>query len=287
MGLSRLEDVSGLDVDDLPARVRIPVRLGFSPPTEGEDLVARRRSVDAQVVRAAVGRARRCGRRLSSWAARDLPVSEHGSRLHAMLDEDLGWEGRAEADPLRLWLAGLIDALPDRLRLGLDDLRDLLDDHFEAFDRELLGGEGGGVQVLEVVEARARTFEHLFLVGCNRGVFPRPVQEDALLPDTLRHVLSRTGHGPLPDLAEKREGFDEERFLFAQLLAAGGHVTLSWLEVDDDHRAMAPSPLVERLRAAAQRHAPGPSPDRGRLRRSGCARPPDRTRGRHRRGPRR
>ena len=250
MGLSRLEDVAALDVEGLPDRVRIPVRLGFSARPESEELVLRRRSVASATVRSAVDRGRRLLRRMGSWSGRDLPLREHAARLGATLDEDLGWEGRGETEPLRLWLDALLDGLPDDLALDLDDLRDLLAAHFEPFDREALGGAGGGVQVLEVVEARARTFDHLFVLGCNRGVFPRPVQEDALLPDSLRHVLARTGHGPLPDLAEKREGFDEERFLFAQLLASSERVTLSWLEVDDDHRAMAPSPLVERLRAA-------------------------------------
>ena len=249
MGLSRLEDVAGLDGEGLADRVAIPVRLGFSPRPESKELVLRRRWIPSAAVRSAGERARRLLRRLASWGAGDLPVREHAARLGAMLDEDLGWQERGEIDPLRLWLGGLLDALPTDLALDLDDLRDLLSAHFEPFDREALGGAGGGVQVLEVVEARARTFDHLFVLGCNRGVFPRPVQEDALLPDSLRHVLARTGHGPLPDLAEKREGFDEERFLFAQLLASSERVTLSWLEVDDDHRTMTPSPLVERLRA--------------------------------------
>lgn len=253
MGLSRLEDVAALDVEDLSEGVRIPVRVGFSPRPESEELVLRRRSVSSAAVRSAADRARRLLSRLVSWSGRDLPLREHAARLGVTLDEDLGWEGRGESDPLRLWLDDLLEALPTELELDLDDLRDLLADHFEPFDREALGGAGGGVQVLEVVEARARTFDHLFVLGCNRGVFPRAVQEDALLPDSLRHVLARTGHGPLPDLAAKREGFDEERFLFAQLLASSARVTLSWLEVDDDHRAMAPSPLVERLRAAPDR----------------------------------
>lgn len=255
MGLSRLEDVAALDAGSLPERVRLPVRLGFVDRKEGEGLALPRRTVRRAAVTAAVDRAARLLRRLESWARRDLPLAEHAVRLNTLLDEDLGWKDHGEAEPGRRWLTGLLQALPAALDLGLRDLRDLLADHFAPFDREALGGRGGGVQVLEVVEARGRTFDHLFLLGCNRGVFPRPVQEDALLPDSLRRVLARSGHGPLPDLAEKREGFDEERFLFAQLLASSPAVTLSWLEVDDDHRAMAPSPLVERLRAAGDGHA--------------------------------
>ncbi|HEV7516554.1 MAG TPA: PD-(D/E)XK nuclease family protein, partial [Thermoanaerobaculia bacterium] len=43
--------------------------------------------------------------------------------------------------------------------------------------------------------------------------------------------------------------FDEERYLFAQLLSAAPAVTLSWQSADDDGRPRSPSPLVERLLA--------------------------------------
>ena len=67
-----------------------------------------------------------------------------------------------------------------------------------------------------MTEARARTFDHLFLIGLNRDVFPRSMREDPLLPDDLRRILQRV----LPDVPIKRAGFDEERYLFAQLLSA-------------------------------------------------------------------
>jgi RecB family exonuclease len=113
---------------------------------------------------------------------------------------------------------------------------------------EPLGGRGGGVQVLAVVEARARTFDHLFLVGMNRDVFPRTIQEDPLLPDGVRRPLAEV----LPDLAEKAAGHDEERFLFAQLLSSSPYVSLSWQASDEEGKARAPSTLVERLRGQRQ-----------------------------------
>jgi RecB family exonuclease len=104
------------------------------------------------------------------------------------------------------------------------------------------------VQVLDAIEARGLTFEHLFVVGLNRGVFPRVVNEDPLLPDSLRAVLSRHGFGVLQDLPQKLTGYDEERYLFSQLLSAGEEVTLSWQDVDEDNHQQTASPLVERLR---------------------------------------
>ena len=105
------------------------------------------------------------------------------------------------------------------------------------------------MQLLSVMEARARTFDHLLLVGLNRGVFPRVVSEDPLLPDGVRRALRDV----LPELPVKREGVDEERFLFAQLMASSESVVLSWSATDDGGRARPPSPLVERLRRVASR----------------------------------
>jgi hypothetical protein len=78
----------------------------------------------------------------------------------------------------------------------------------------------------------------------SRDVFPRTIREDPLLRDDLRRILQRV----LPDVPVKRAGFDEERYLFAQLLAAAPAVTLSWQTMDDDGKPVPPSPLVERLR---------------------------------------
>jgi len=105
-----------------------------------------------------------------------------------------------------------------------------------------LGGEGGGVQVLDVTEARGLTFEHLFVVGMNRDLFPRQLREDPLLPDAVRLPLRAI----LPDLPLRRLALEEERHLFAQLVAASENVTLAWQSHDDEGRSRAASSFVER-----------------------------------------
>ena len=147
--------------------------------------------------------------------------------------------------------------VPPTFPLSYDEFVLVLTAAFEGRGAEPLGGRGGGVQVLDVTEARGRTFEHLFLVAARRDVFPRPVREDPLLPDRLRHGLARL----LPDLPIKASGFDEERYLFAQLLSAAPRVTVSWPERDAAGDATAPSPLVERLRRRLC--SPPRSPPRG------------------------
>lgn len=119
----------------------------------------------------------------------------------------------------------------------------LLGQRLEGAGQAPLGGAGAGVQLLTATEARGRSFDQLFLLGLNRDVFPRPVVEDPLLPDSLRRALATL----LLDLPVKGRGFDEERHLFAWLCSAAPEVTLSWQAVSDDGKERPRSPLVERI----------------------------------------
>jgi PD-(D/E)XK nuclease superfamily len=265
LGAARLRDVADLDLERILGdcdAYALPLRQGLSAAAaeagvgNGEDAGepeapepvaawATRRRVPGDLLRAAVRAAGRLDRRLRDWPRR-APAAEHFDRLAALLADDLGWRDDEDAEALAA-VAALRAALPPGVQLAAEELRLVLRAPLDAMGRGALGGAGGGVQVLSVTEARGRTFDHLFLLGLNREEFPRPVREDPLLPDALRAVLRRV----LPDLPEKRGGFDEERYLFAQLLSASPAVTLSWQETDDDGRARSPSPLVERLPLAA------------------------------------
>ncbi len=258
LGAGRLEEVPGLDIERRLERgaYPLPVRRGLRVAAEdGGDadgragrVIAPRRKVPEADLRDHMEAAGALCRRFERWE-RERRLGGHRTRLEDLLFRDLGW--RREGSPAGELLEAVDEAtrvLDPDLELSLDELLLLLQGPLEKAAAGIFGGRGGGVQVLDVTEARGRTFEHLFVVGLNRGVFPRSVREDPLLPDELRAVLGRSGFGVLPDLPAKLDGFDEERFLFAQLAAAAPRVTLSWLEVDDEGAAMAPSPLVERIR---------------------------------------
>ncbi len=175
----------------------------------------------------------------------------HRDRIDALLCSELGWSepvGTPAASAFEV-LDRLDAALPDDFELSLHETGSLLDHELMEREAELrtpLGGEGGGVQVRSVTEARAHRFEHLFLLGMNREVFPRTITEDPLLPDWIRGTL-----GPvLPDLSPKGRGVDEERYLFAELLSSSPAVTLLWQTRDEEGKERAPSPFVIRLQVA-------------------------------------
>jgi RecB family exonuclease len=250
VGAARLRDVARLDPDALLGGgdwLPLPVRRGLA---EGEDEergpVARRRGVRARALRAALASARACEDRLRSWPER-VPLAAHLARLRVLAADELGWpHDSAESALLDGPLRGLEEETPPSVELELDELKLLLRRALCGAGASPLGGAGAGVQVLGAVEARARTFERLFVLGLNREVFPRPIQEDPLLPDALRGRLEQV----LPEIPVKARGFDEEHYLFAQILSASPRVTLSWQVADDDGRALAVSPLVDRLRLA-------------------------------------
>ena len=285
LGAARLEDLPGLPLGKLiqGSRVPLPVRLGFDSverpaddddggPSDGpvkaasldegpeesdgdeggreRNVLLRRRSVAAATVRKAAQAAAGLCKRFDKWPKK-APLRRHFELLRALLRDGLDW---APDHPLTLEIESRLDSGGrglETLELSREELHLVLRDLLANVGRERLGGEGAGVQILDATEARGRTFDHLFLLGLNGGVFPRTVREDPLLGDPLRRRLARQGFGVLPDLPLKRDGAEEERYLFAQLLSAAPAVTLSWQQVDDDNGARTVSPLVERLRWSA------------------------------------
>jgi RecB family exonuclease len=240
LGVARLDELDAVPPGQ--GDIALPVRLGLAP-ADSQARGAPRRRLPRSLLDAAVGAARRLCAHLESWPAR-APVDDHRARLRELVGQ-LGW--RAESDEARALAAELLD--PGRLRdvdpdIEFDDFLLLAERSVAAAADGPVGGEGGGVQLLDVMEARGRTFAHLFVVGLSREAFPRTILEDPLLPDGLRERLRDV----LELLPVKRDGHDEERFLFAQLLAAAPEVTLSAPLCDEDGKARPVSPLLERLR---------------------------------------
>jgi hypothetical protein len=245
LGAARLGQVGELATAGAAADVELPLRAGLVAE-EGGGARAPRRRLRRALLDAAIGRAGDLLHRLAELEDPPLrrPLAERARAVREIARLALGWRdgdpGASELD------SALAELGPPELALDAEELRLLLGRRLAAEGRTALGGAGGGVQILTVTEARGRTFERLWILGLQRDAFPRSVIEDPLLPDELRARLRVL----LPDLARKRDGHDEERFLFAGLVAASPRVALLASTCDDDGRAQEISPLVERLRDA-------------------------------------
>ncbi len=245
LGLQRLADLAAFRDDWLEERgVKLPFDLRLDP-----DPRRRRAYLPADAVRAAVRHARALVRELDGWSLQ-APPADHAERSLSLL-ESFGWSSDAEA---RRGVEEMIVELADELAVFDEVERGewlrMLGERTAGLGEVPIGGEGGGVQVLTVVEARSRTFEHLFVVAFNRGVFPRVAPDDALLPDVVR---ARLAVDVLPEMPVRARSSDEERYLFAQLLSGAPHVHLSWHTSAVDSR-MSRSPYVSDL-------VPAGSPD--------------------------
>ncbi len=171
----------------------------------------------------------------------------------AAVGEFLEWIGRVletlgpvgPDDSLRTALS-VFEEIPADLEVDWAALEPLVLRALEDIDAEPIGGAGGGVQVLTVMEARGRVFDSLFLCGLNRGVFPARVGEDPVFESGLR----RAAAGQLFDLPIRDRDRPEERYLFAQLMASSPSITLSWQEVDSEGAARNPSVFIDRMRLA-------------------------------------
>lgn len=243
LGASRLGELAALE--PTPGKdVRLPLTTGSAvrsdtDPRSGRELV--KAQLPARDLALAVAAAECLRLRLVEWPER-ASLAIHLARFGELRREDLGWSAQDEPEVrVRGALAEL--EVPATAELELWEVALLLRRALPPAAAQLLGGAGGGVQVLGVTEARARTFDQLFIVGLNRGSFPRVGSEDPLLSDDVRGALSAV----LPDVPIKARSRYEERYLFAQLVAAAPAVTLSWQFSGEDGKARVVSPLVERL----------------------------------------
>ena len=178
----------------------------------------------------------------SVWPAH-AHFDAHRAQLLETLEKHLGWSRGGGEAPLFDALDALAEEVPADRALTRAEAVLLVQRALARGVATEIGGSGGGVQVLSVMAARGRCFDHLFVLGMNRGGFPRQPVEDPLLPDALRGALQAL----LPDLPIPARGYSEERHLFAELLSASPHTTLSWQFVTEEGRESARSAFVGRL----------------------------------------
>ena len=248
LGIATLADLTAAPPARWEKGVQLAARIGLAVDEQGS-IRASRRWVSGERFAGMRERAIAALRKLDGEPQR-ARLAERAARL-AQLTDLLGW---GDATPGRAELLAAFEAFE---RAGArpvqrEDWTRVLRSALADASADPLGGSGGGVQVLSVMEARARGFAALRLIGLNRGVFPRRISEDPLLPDALRRALREV----LPDLPIKGEGHEEERFLFAQLVAAAPLVHLSCAERDATGRAAPPSPLFERTPAVLEESEP-------------------------------
>ncbi len=254
LGVSRVADLAALEADAVTASgVALPLAVE-TDDAEAEDLDSPPRLPRA-VLTAATAEAERLVDVMRRWPATATAAVHQLCTLDLL--EALAWlPTMPAARAVRESAAALHAEFPADFEVAADEWRKLLGGRLEGAGDVAIGGRGAGVQVLTVMESRARTFEHLFVVGANRGIFPRVVNEDPMLAEAVR---ARLASDVLPEMPVKGRGADEERYLFAQLMSSAPDVAVSW-HAFGLNGTMTPSPFVDRLRSAAVGDEVGPVP---------------------------
>lgn len=256
LGIPRLADLAALPADAAPS-AGVPLPIAFAPEEDEAETTDIRepRRLSSDRLRRAVAEARQLvvalERRIGAG-----PAALH-RRFTMQVLAALAWdEGSGESRAVHEAVDGLCREFPESFELTGPEWLKLLRDRLGRVGEVPLGGGGAGVQVLTVMEARARTFDRLFVVAANRGAFPRVVHEDPMLPESVR---ARLAADVLPEMPVKRRSADEERYLWAQLLSSAPAVAVSWHVYGADG-TRTPSPFVDRLRRSEGVDGPVPVP---------------------------
>jgi len=242
-GVVRLEQLAAADPESFPGRgdsVYLPVR---EPAGEDDDRLVPRR-LPREALAAEIEQARRF-LVLREGTSGIVAPGEAGALVREMLVSGIAPAKEAGIDPGKL-AEELEGRLPPGFSLEIRELLHLAAELLRAGARRRPGGAGAGVRVMSALRARGIPFRVLFLAGLNRDVFPRVVRDDPFLPDVLRRRLRDV----LPALPLPLAGHDEERWLFAHLVAGADRVVLSWQRASADGAPRNPSPFVKGLELA-------------------------------------
>lgn len=141
----------------------------------------------------------------------------------------------------------------DRMQLPVLDLAGLVTHTEEILAQEMARHpcfRAGGVRLLSLDRSRGLEFDHVFLLGFNRGRFPRRVDTDLWLGEADRQALRESWYGRersvVPGLFPAFEVEEDHKEIQVQDLAAliGGATTsftLSWLRADAAGKQKSPS----------------------------------------------
>ncbi|MBS3735001.1 MAG: PD-(D/E)XK nuclease family protein [Phycisphaerae bacterium] len=100
------------------------------------------------------------------------------------------------------------------------------------------------VDVLDVLDARPLRYDHVFLLGCGEGQFPRGFVDSAVLSEPQRDAWADRGV-----VLDSRRDLDAREMLLFYLAVsrADRHLTLSYMDTDATGRAGAPGSFLRRL----------------------------------------
>ncbi len=181
---------------------------------------------------------------LGSSAARSW--ASHAAAIEEALRSVLRPETRKDDEEAWARIRGLLGAMAtietvmgDVAPVATDEALGWLESGVDASTIPPAGARGGGIRLMDAMQARGLTFREVVLVGMNASLFPRTGDEDPFLPDHARaRLLAATGVAP----PTTRDRDAEERLLLAMTIGAcSDKLRVSWCRADESGRPAVPS----------------------------------------------
>ena len=143
---------------------------------------------------------------------------------------------------------GLLDELEGWRKLGGETTEEQVVSALERAQVRVGGtAEPGRVAVVDLLRARTRRWQAVFILGLEEGVFPRRSTETPFLPDETRRALEAAGKGRR---LVRPDPLARERYLFyTACTRAWRQLILVREAADDDGRPHEPSPFYEEVRS--------------------------------------
>jgi ATP-dependent helicase/DNAse subunit B len=191
---------------------------------------------------------------LRDLQAADDPVTGAEALVRSMITAAYGVESPPVDERSRIDLRaheaalGALDELQGWLRLGGDVSPEQI---FSTIERAQVrlgrAGEPGRVAVVDLLRARTRRWQTVFILGLEEGVFPRRANETPFLSDEMRRELEAAARGRRivrPDPLAR-----ERYFFYTACTRAWRQLVLVREAADDDGRPQEPSPFYEEVRS--------------------------------------
>ena len=138
----------------------------------------------------------------------------------------------ASIESIQQFLERLANSSLGDQKITTRDFWQFVQSKFLSLTLQRIGEPLAGVQILSLPEVRGMPFQHIFVVGCREGDFPKSLPHDVLLSDKLKKSIGLTSWQRLEAM---------EDVTFNSLLARSAKLTLC-------HSSETPSRFIEKLR---------------------------------------
>lgn len=174
-------------------------------------------------------------------------------------DQLTAWAATAEAagkveqarEHLQVWggvislLDEVVEALGDET-MSVETYLAVLDAGFESLRLGLIPPGLDQVLVGSLDRSRNPNVRAVFLLGAGDGILPARPADDGVFNDAEREKLATAGITLAP--GGRRQAFDEQYLVYTALTRSSEYLWISYPLADDEGRALAPSPVVARIK---------------------------------------